>query len=419
MGEKRNRMCPLGILKSQLAKRLSVLLHVFVLALWLLNSPILANGQTPSQSPSNSESRSAAAEAAKNAGKAEQAIGLYRKALAEDPRWAKGWESLGILLADRKEYVQAREAFQNLVKIQPRSGDAWALLGICEFRMGEYDLAVEHMEKARTFEFANDTLFRLVYYYTAAVMVLRGDFDTALVRLLLLSREGVASDELMEAYGLASLRVRALPGGEEPALRPVVMEVGTLVARSRDMAVIDGRKAFEKLIAKDPRLPGLNYTYGKYLASHALYAEACESFKAELQNSPNDPMTRLQIATIRAQYLNDPSGGLELAREAVQSAPELFAGHLVLGRILLKLGETDRAVAELETATKQAPDSVMVHTTLLNAYNKANRKDDAAREQEILKRLQRFEASLKGQGSDAVSEKGRPANREARDLDVQ
>jgi tetratricopeptide (TPR) repeat protein len=412
-------MRPIGILKWQLAKRLSVLPHVFVLALWLLHSPISSNGQTQSQSPSNPESSSAAAEAAKNAGKAEQAIGLYRRALAENHRWAKGWESLGILLADRKEYVQAREAFQNLVKIQPRRGDAWALLGICEFRIGEYDLAVGHMEKARTFEFADDTLFRLVYYYTAAVMVLRGDFDTALVRLLLLSREGVASDELMEAYGLASLRIRALPGGEAPTLRTVVMEVGTLVARSRHMAVSDVRKAFEKLIAKDPRLPGLHYTYGKYLASHASYAEACEAFKAELQNSPNDPMARLQIATIRAQYLNDPSGGLELAREAVQSAPELFAGHLVLGRIFLKLGETDRAVEELETATKQAPDSVMVHTTLLNAYNKANRKDDAAREQEILKRLQRFEASLKGQGSDAVPETGGPASREARDRDVQ
>jgi tetratricopeptide (TPR) repeat protein len=407
------------ILKMLPAKRLSVLPHGCVLALWLLYFPISASGQTPSYSPANSESLSAAAEAAKNAGEAEQAIGLYRRALAENPRWAKGWESLGILLAERKEYVQAREAFQCLVKVQPRSGDAWALLGICEFRMREYDLAVEHMEKARAFDFADDTLLRLVYYHTAALMVRRGDFDTALVRLLLLSREGVASDELMEAFGLASLRIRTLPGGEAPTLRTAVMKVGTLVARSRDMAVSDVRKAFEKLIAEDPRLPGLHYTYGKYLASHALYTEACEVFKAELQNSPNDPMTRLQIATIRAHYLDDPLGGLELAREAVRSAPELFAGHLVLGRILLKLGETDRAVEELETATRQAPDSVMVHTTLLNAYNKANRKDDGAREQEVLKRLQRFEASLKGQGSDAVSETGPPASREARDPHVQ
>ena len=412
-------MRPLGILKMHPAKRFSVLPQVVVLPLWLLHSPILTNGQTPIHSPENSESRPAAAEEAKNAGKAELAIGLYREALAEDPRWAKGWESLGILLADRKEYVQARESFQNFAKVQPKSGDAWALLGICEFRMGEYDPAVEHMEKARTFEFADDTLFRLVYYHTAAVMVLRGDFDTALVRLLLLSREGVTSDELMEAFGLASLRIRALPGGEAPTLRTAVMKVGTLVARSRDMAISDVREAFEKLIAEGPRLPGLSYTYGKYLASHALYAEACEAFRAELQNTPNDPMTRLQIATIRAHYLNDPSGGLELAREAVQSAPELFAGHLVLGRIFLKLGETDRAVEELETAARQAPRSVMVHTALLNAYNKANRKDDAAREQEILKQLQRFEVSLKGQESDAVSEAGPPASRQARDLDVQ
>jgi len=412
-------MCPMASLRWRLSRCFSPWSLVFAVALGLWQSPSPSRTYTQDRTPSSFGSLSSAALAAKKAGRAEQSIELYRRALAENPGWTEGWESLGILLADRTEYARAREAFQNLVELQPKSGDAWALLGLCEFRMGEYDLAVGQMEKARTFKFADDTLFRLVYYYTAAVMVLRGDFDTALVRLLLLSREGVASDELMEAYGLASLRIRALPGGEAPTLRTAVMEVGTLVARSRDMAVCDVRKAFEKLIAKDPRLPGLHYTYGKYLASHALYAEAAEAFKAELQNSPNDPMTRLQIATILAQHLNDPSGGLELAREAVKSAPELFAGHLVLGRVFLKLGETDRAVQELEIAIRQAPDSVMVHTTLLNAYNKANRKDDAAREQEILKRLQRFEASLKGQGSDAVSETGRPASREARDRDVQ
>jgi len=152
-------MRPIGILKSRLAKRLSVLPHAFVLALWLLHSPISSNGQTQSQTQSNSESRSAAAEAAKNAGKAEQATGLYRRALAENPRWAKGWESLGILLADRKEYVRAREAFENLVKLQPKSGDAWTLLSLCEFRMGQYDLAVGHLEKARTFEIVDKTLY--------------------------------------------------------------------------------------------------------------------------------------------------------------------------------------------------------------------------------------------------------------------
>jgi tetratricopeptide (TPR) repeat protein len=412
-------MCPMVTRKAELFRRVALLPLMFAVTLLLVQFPTLYSAHPQGRTASSFESLSAAAEAAKKAGEVEQAIDLYRRALAENPGWVEGWEILGIQLADRKEYDPAREAFRNFVKLRPKSGDAWALLGLCEFRMGEYDLAVGHMEKARTLEFADHSLFRLVYYYSAAVMILRGDFDTALVRLLLLSREGVVSDELMEAYGLASLRIRALPGGEAPSLRTEAMEVGTLVARSRHMAVSDVREAFEKLITKHPRVPGLHYTYGKYLASHALYAEATEAFKTELQNSPEDPMTRLQIATIRAQYLNDPSGGLELAREAVQSAPELFAGHWVLGRILLKLGETERAVEELEIAAQQAPDSVMVHTTLLNAYNKANRKDDAAREQETLTRLQRFEASLKGQGSDAVSETDRPARRDARNRDVE
>jgi len=399
-------------------KRVRLLLGLLVLAAGLL-SPSSMPGIREQAQESDVRSLSRAAAEAKAAGEFEKALELYRLALAQNPAWSEGWESLGILLADRKEYVRARAAFENLVKLQPKSGDAWTLLGLCEFRMGQYDLAVGHLEKARTFEIVDKTLLRLLYYYSAAVMILHGDFDTAQIRLLLLAREGVASDELMEAYGLAALRVASLPGQEPPGLRTVVLEVGRLVANTRHLSVTEATAGFERLIAKYPSQPGLRYAYGEYLASHALYAEACEAFKQEVNNSPQDAMARLQIATIQSQQRNRPTEALPLAEEAVKLAPQLFASHFVLGRILLKLGETDRAVKELETATRQAPRSVMVHTTLLNAYNKANRKDDAAREQETLKRLQRFEASLKGQGSDAVSETGPPASKQARDLDVQ
>jgi tetratricopeptide (TPR) repeat protein len=353
---------------------------------------------------SDVRSLSRVAAEAKAAGKFEKALELYRLALAQNPAWSEGWESLGILLADRKEYVRAREAFENLVKLQPKSGDAWTLLGLCEFRMGQYDLAVGHLEKARTFQIANKALLRLLYYYSAAVMILRGDFDTAQIRLLLLAREGVASDELMEAYGLAALRVASLPGRERPELRTVVLEVGRLVANAPHLRVKEATAGFERLIAKYPSQPGLRYAYGKYLASHALYAEACEAFKQEVNNSPQDTMARLQIASIQSQQLNGPAEALPVAEEAAKLNPQLFASHFVLGRILLKLGQTDRAVRELETAAQQAPDSVMVHTMLLHAYNKAKRKEDAAREQEVLRQLQEFEAAIKGETSSHTTE---------------
>jgi len=387
-------------------KRVRLLLGLLVLAAWLL-SPIRLYGMWQQPQESDASSLSRAAVEAQAAGKFEKALELYRLALAQNPAWSEGWESFGILLADRQEYARAREAFENLVKLQSKSGDAWTLLGLCEFRMGQYDLAVGHLEKARTFDIANKALLRLLYYYSAAVMILRGDFDTAQIRLLLLAREGVASDELMEAYGLAALRVASLPGQEPPELRTVVLEVGRLVASAPHLRVKEATVGFEKLIARYPSQPGLRYAYGKYLASHALYAEACEAFKQEVNNSPQDAMARLQIATLQSQQLNRPAEALPVAEEAVKLAPQLFASHFVLGRILLKLGETDRAVRELEAAAQQAPDSVMVHTMLLHAYNKAKRKQDAAREQEVLRRLQEFEAAIKGETSSHAT-KARP-----------
>lgn len=117
-------------------------------------------------------------------------------------------------------------------------------------------------------------------------------------------------------------------------------------------------------------------------------------------------MTLLQIATLQSQQLNQPGEALPLAEKAVKLAPELFVSHLVLGRVLLKLGETERAVRELETAAREAPDSVMVHAALLHAYHKAQRKEAAAREQEVLKRLQELEAAIKGQAGAPAAKNG-------------
>ena len=111
------------------------------------------------------------AEAAKKAGRDQDAIELYRKALAQRPEWPEGWRSLGMLSAERSSYAEAREAFTKLIEIEPRVGDGWVLLGICDYRMGRYDQAVAELEKARAFPIRSKTLTLLLYYHTASAMI--------------------------------------------------------------------------------------------------------------------------------------------------------------------------------------------------------------------------------------------------------
>ena len=62
---------------------------------------------------------------------------------------------------------------------------------------------------------------------------------------------------------------------------------------------------------------------------------------------------------------------LPYAEGAVKAEPDFFAAHNALGRVLLELDQTDRAISELETAARLAPNSVQTYFSLARAYQKA------------------------------------------------
>src|ERR1041384_2607678 len=95
----------------------------------------------------------------------------------------------------------------------------------------------------------------------------------------------------------------------------------------------------------------------------------------------------------RDQY-ND---ALPLAEKAVQLAPKLYAARNVLGRVLLELGQVDRAIKELEEGARLAPMSPEMHFALARAYTRAGRKEEAARARENFKKLQeQYDAQRSG-----------------------
>ena len=68
--------------------------------------------------------------------------------------------------------------------------------------------------------------------------------------------------------------------------------------------------------------------------------------------------------------------------------PNMYPARNVLGRVLLQLGEVDRAIKELEEGVRLAPHSPEMHFALARAYTRAGRKQDADRERETFKQLQ-------------------------------
>jgi tetratricopeptide (TPR) repeat protein len=155
-----------------------------------------------------------------------------------------------------------------------------------------------------------------------------------------------------------------------------------MAARQRDQAQV----AFDELLARYPNSPGVHYCFGVYLLVQDADA-AMKEFKRELELSPSHYPSMVQLA-FEYHKRSEYETALSWAEKSVLLAPTLYAARNVLGRVLLELGQVDRAVKELEEGVKLAPGSPEMHFALARAYTRAGRKQDAARERETFKRLE-------------------------------
>src|SRR5215210_1828911 len=88
--------------------------------------------------PGEFERLSRQAASARLGGRMQQAISRYQAALRAKPQWIEGWWYLGTLLYDKSAFTEARDAFAQLVKLEPKAPPGWSFLGLCEFETKEY-----------------------------------------------------------------------------------------------------------------------------------------------------------------------------------------------------------------------------------------------------------------------------------------
>src|ERR1700680_3857867 len=63
---------------------------------------------------------------ARDADHLDEAVALYRRAVALQPKWEEGWWSLGTLQYDQDHYAKAARAFEKVIALNPANGTAHA-----------------------------------------------------------------------------------------------------------------------------------------------------------------------------------------------------------------------------------------------------------------------------------------------------
>lgn len=337
---------------------------------------------------------------AREAGKLEEAIRLYRRAVELEPSWLEGWWYLGTLQYDLDRYPEARDAFRRFVALDEEAAPAWALLGLCEFQTREYDRALASLNRAQALGLTgNDQLVYVARYHLALLLTRFEQFEASHSLLLGLAREHFDNPQIVEALGLAVLRQPFLPIELPPDRREMVLLAGRAAAASASLRPEEAEREYRQLVERYPETPHVHYAYGVFLLQ-GNPEEALRQFRRELEISPAHLPAHLQIAF---EYLKQrkPEEGLPYARKAVELDPRSFVARNALGRLYLEAGRIEEAISELETGVKLAPDSPQMHFALAQAYARAGRRQEAEQARAEFLRLNQLVRSQR-EGPQAV-----------------
>jgi tetratricopeptide (TPR) repeat protein len=387
--------------------------HAFV-ALCLVASASLASAQTPAQAPGQAKPparprpatakpapAAASAEpagfaavakeasAARDANDLDKAVTLYKRALALKPDWTEGWWHLGTTCYDLDRYADANDAFRRVLAKDDSDGVTWVFKGLTSFKLKRYDEALSELTQARRRGVTSSReISETARYHTALLLTRNEQYEQSLAVLSDFGLEGNDSPRIIEAMGLATLRMPILPDDLPGTRRELVMMAGRAQYFMAARLLQASQNAFETLAARYPDTPNVHYAYGVMLAGEQP-EQAIERFKRELKVSPTHVLAKIQIAFAYIKR-SEFAEAKPWAEQAVQEAPTEFIAHNALGQVLLATGDTEGAVRALENAVKLAPDSPAMHFALARAYRAANRSADADREQAEFTRLDRL-----------------------------
>jgi len=301
------------------------------------------------------ESLAKSATAARDAGKTEDAIRDYQRAVGIRADWEEGWWYLGTLQYDADHFADAIPALAKVVQLDPALGPAWNFLGLCEFETHDYANSLQHLQKGLELGTGDDPeIARVSKYHLALLLNRSGEFEKASA-LLASAFEGEAPAQLKAALGLSLLHVPLLPQEVDPSQEALVQAAGETAAILEQGDRARTLDSFRALLKKFPSAPYLHYSLGIALASAGSDEEALFQQREEAKLSPGSASAYIEISSLELG-LHQPKDALRAGEEAVRLAPNSSAAHRALAQSLQAVGQKEKSAAEFRAAESLGPE---------------------------------------------------------------
>ena len=217
-----------------------------------------------------------------------------------------------------------------------------------------------------------------------------------------------------------TLAIAYLQGKDEPNATRVFSEMLTAFGDSPEIHMKFGSaygtagypnqsiEEFKKVIAKNDKYPAAHYSLGAaYLVglSDAIYPEAAEEFRKELEINPNDYNSHFQLGYIELSQHKLPEAQADLSR-ATELDPKNPDAYVSLGQLYNELNRPSDAEAALRKAIALTSDVSRNHYQVQRAHYllarlllQSGRPDEGKAEMQVSQELMQ-KSVLRNQGKD-------------------
>jgi tetratricopeptide (TPR) repeat protein len=312
-----------------------------------------------------------------------KAIPEFAALVAAQPDNLDAQANLGVLLYFQARPSEALEHLRKAVQLNPSLPRIQALLGLCEYQLGQLDAA--RADLSATVENLPDPKFRKQVGLTLVeVETAKQDLAAAAVTVAKLREEAPTDPEIL----FASYRIHTDLAGEAllslslaaPQSGQMQQAIAHELERIRDLP--GAIAALRKAIAVDPNLPGIHFELAEALHgsdSQADRAQAEHEYTVALERNPRELQAAVRLGDLHAGR-GDLDSAASFYQRALSQQPNNPEAALGLARVYSEKNENEKALPLLQQVLTEDPTNMLAHFRLSALYRKMHRPDDAKRE---------------------------------------
>jgi tetratricopeptide (TPR) repeat protein len=290
-----------------------------------------------------------------------------------------GYNLLGIICVDQKDYTCALDAFQQAIQLDPKSVKTLNNLGNFYLAARKPELAEKEFKQSIALDPANNE----ANYNYAVLLLAKGSPSAAVPHLLRIHPQSPeAQFNLARAYLEAGKTASGLKVASELSARKkddvqLHFTLGVLLASERQYKPAE--LELEKANALQPDTFETLYNLGQAYLRAGDYSKAEPALDRALKLKPDSADTLYLLAQVYSDQ-SRPVDALELLVRAHKIAPENTDVIFLMARLSMTQNFYEDAIPLLESGLKIAPQRADLHAALGESYFMSGKTEKAIEE---------------------------------------